>query len=117
MPAAASSAMSGMGSPGMGGGGAPGAGGKGASDGKEHKGNKALRTRKNGADIIGDNDAVVPVLGGEEAPTADGDQPAPPSRRIPQRGDTWRPDSGMQNGPRRSQSQHGSAGSDQLVEH
>lgn len=116
MPAAASSAMGpGMGSPGMGGGGAPGAGGKGASEGKEHKGNKALRTRKNGADIIGDNDAVVPVLGGEQAPTADDEQPAPPSRRIPQRSDTWRPDSAVQNGPRRSQPQQGSAG-DQLVE-
>ena len=116
MPAAASSAMGGMGSPGMGGGGAPGAGGKGASDGKEHKGNKALRTRKNGSDIVGDTDAVVPVLGGEQAPTADEDQPAPPSRRIPQRGDTWRPDSAVQSGSRRSPQQSGSAGPDQLVE-
>jgi hypothetical protein len=116
MPAAATSAMGGMGSPGMGGGGAPGAGGKGASDGKEHKGNKALRTRKNGADIVGDTDAVVPVLGGEQAPAADDEQPAPPPRRIPQRGDTWRPDTAVQGGPRRSPQTQQSAGPDQLVE-
>jgi hypothetical protein len=115
MPAAASSAMSAMGSPGMGGGGAPGAGGKGASEGKEHKGNKALRSRKNGADIVGDTDAVVPVLGAEQVPTADADQPAPPSRRIPQRSDTWRPDTAVQGGPQRS-SRAQQSGPDQLVE-
>jgi hypothetical protein len=117
VPAAGvSSAMGGAGSPGMGGGGAPGAGGKGASDQKEHKGNKALRSRKNGADIVGDTDAVVPVLGGEEAPQTDDEQPEPPGRRIPQRGNTWRPDSAVQGFPRRSPQTQQPGSTDQLVE-
>jgi hypothetical protein len=111
VPAAASSAMGGMGAPGMGGG--PAAGQRGA-DGKEHKGNKALRTRKNGSDIVGDTDAVVPVLGGESAPPPEESQPTPPRRRIPQRGTPWQPDSAVQNGRSPQAQQPGSA--DQLME-
>ena len=61
-------AAGGAGTPGAGsaGGGSPsGAGGQRGPAGKEHKSNKALRTKKNGEVVIGDIDAVVAVLGEE----------------------------------------------------
>ena len=104
--------MAGMGAPGMGGG-APAGGGAGKNDGKEHKANKALRTRKNGSDIVGDTDAVVPVLGDTSPPQAEEVQPTPPRRRIPGRG----PDSAAQSGAARSpQQQPGPVTSDQLMD-
>jgi hypothetical protein len=116
VPAAATSAAGGMGA-GMG---APGAGGGPAAgqrggEAKEHKGNKALRTRKNGSDIVGDTDAVVPVLGGDSPPPAEDSQPAPARRRIPQRGAPWQPDSAVQSGAQRPAQDPGSATSDQLT--
>ena len=114
---AGAGAMGGMGAPGMGGGG-PAAGGKGA-DGKEHKGNKALRTRKNGSDIVGDTDAVVPVLGDSPPPAEETQQPAPPHRRIPgQRSTPGQPDSAVQGNTRRSPQAHdpSSAASEQLMD-
>ncbi|MCV7283250.1 hypothetical protein H7J88_26795 [Mycolicibacterium flavescens] len=89
VPAASAAGMGAMGGPGMGG--APAAGQRG-QDGKEHKPNKALKNRKNGSDIVGDTDAVVPVLG-DSAPAEDNEPtPAPPRRRIPQRGTAWQTD-------------------------
>lgn len=116
VPAAASSAAAGMGS-GMG---APGAGGGPAAgqrggEAKEHKGNKALRTRKNGSDIVGDTDAVVPVLGGDSPPPADDNQQAPPRRRIPGRNTSWQPDSAVQGGAQRPAQDPGAATPDQLM--
>lgn len=53
------------GSPGAG---APAAGARGAGgDGKEHKANKALRSRRNGSEVVGDADAVLPVIGEDGA--------------------------------------------------
>ena len=119
VPAASTSgmgAMGGMGAPGTGGGG-PAAGGRGA-DGKEHKANKALKTRKNGSDIVGDADAVVPVVGDSAPPPADDKdgQQAPPRRRIPGRDSSWQPDSALQSGPRPSPREPGSATTDQLMD-
>lgn len=110
VPAASSAGMGPMGAP-MGGGG--GAGGKGG-DGKEHKANKALKRRKNGSDIVGDTDAVVPVLGDSPPPPEEKQPAPPPRRRIPQRGNnTWQPDSAPQSGAPSPQTQNaGSAGSD-----
>ncbi|SEH82325.1 hypothetical protein SAMN04489835_4558 [Mycolicibacterium rutilum] len=99
VPVASNAGMGAMGGPGMGGG--PAAGQRGG-DGKEHKGNKALRTRKNGADIMGETDAVVPVLG-DTAPAEESEPaPAQPRRRIPQRGAPWQTDpvSGAARSPR-----------------
>jgi hypothetical protein len=114
VPAAGSSSgMGGMGAPGMGGGGPAGAG-AGKSDGKEHKANKALKRRKNGSDIVGDTDAVVPVLGDAPPPQTEESQPAPPRRRIPGRGT----DSAAQSGAARSPQgqQPGPVTSDQLMD-
>jgi hypothetical protein len=119
LPAASSSGTAGMG--GMGapmGGGGPAGGGKGGADGKEHKGSKALKTRKHGDDIVGDPDGVVPVLGDSESPPAEENQPAPPRRRIPQRDAPWQPDSAPQSGPSRTPQTHqpGPATADQLMD-
>jgi hypothetical protein len=103
-----------MGAPGMGGGGPAGAG-AGKNDGKEHKANKALKRRKNGSDIVGDTDAVVPVLGDAPPPQTEENQPAPPRRRIPGRGNAWQPDSAAQSGAQRSP-QAQPATSDQLMD-
>ncbi|OKH85597.1 hypothetical protein EB75_19700 [Mycobacterium sp. ST-F2] len=62
-PTTAAKAGIGSSSPGAG---APAAGSKGAGgDGKEHKVSKALRTRRNGATIAGEAEAVVSVVGDE----------------------------------------------------
>lgn len=59
------------------GGGAPAAGARGGGDGaKVHKVNRALRGEGNGAEIIGESEAVVPVIGGQPPPS---DKPAPTS--------------------------------------
>ncbi|WP_205874002.1 hypothetical protein [Mycobacterium camsae] len=52
----------GAGTPGAG---APVAGQRGAGADKEHKANRALRHAKHGEEVIGDVEAVVPVVGGE----------------------------------------------------
>lgn len=57
-------AGAGMGPPGTPGGAGHGAGG--AQQGKEHKLNKALRSRKKGAEIAGEAEAVVPVIGQDQ---------------------------------------------------
>jgi hypothetical protein len=57
---------------GAGGGGAPpggGGGGQRGPAGKEHKANKALRRKRNGELVIGDPEAVVPVIGEDDADT------------------------------------------------
>lgn len=61
-PATSRSGLSTSSGSGMGAGGGPAAGQRGG-DGKEHKVNKALRTRANGSDIVGEADAVLPVIG------------------------------------------------------
>lgn len=65
------------------GGGAPGAGQRGQTD-KEHKPNKTLRGKRNGEDIIGEVDAVVPVIGDEQdeqrAPAGEPEQQTPRQR-------------------------------------
>ncbi|MEE6178378.1 hypothetical protein [Mycobacterium sp. 050134] len=61
-------------------GGAPpggGGGGQRGPGGKEHKANKALRRVKNGELVLGDVDAVVPVIGD------DGPEEAEPPQRAP----------------------------------
>jgi hypothetical protein len=71
----ASAARSGIGSSAPGAG-APAAGSRGGgNDGKEHKTNKALRTRKNGTEIAGQDDAVVAVLGQEGEDEGKGQRP------------------------------------------
>ncbi|MBA0047874.1 hypothetical protein [Mycobacteroides sp. LB1] len=114
VPAAASSASGAMGgAPGMGGG--P-TGAKGA-EGKEHKANKALRSRQNGSELIGDPDTVVPVLG-DTPPPAEEAQPAPPRRRVPSRHSSWQPDSAAPGGRRDSapaQQSSDSPSSDQML--
>jgi hypothetical protein len=47
-----------------------GGGGQRGPTGKDHKSNKALRGKRNGEDVIGTVDAVVPVLG-DDGPTAE----------------------------------------------
>jgi hypothetical protein len=71
---------SGAGSPG---GGGAGAGQRGQNE-KEHKANKALRTKANGELVIGEVDAVVPVIG-DDLPDQHGadDEVAQPSTRTP----------------------------------
>jgi hypothetical protein len=71
-----------LGAPGAGGsgaGGSPGSGGGGqrGPSGKEHKANKTLRRKKNGEVVIGEVDAVVPVIGD------DGPEDAEPTQRAP----------------------------------
>ena len=69
-------------------GGAPppgGGGGQRGSTGKEHKANKALRRTKNGELVIGEVDAVVPVIGDDGPDEAEPAQraPAPPAPQVP----------------------------------
>ncbi|MEU9809101.1 hypothetical protein [Mycobacterium sp. NPDC050853] len=54
--------VAGQGTAGGMGGGAPAAGNRGGSD-KEHKVNKALRTKQNGEELLGEAEAIVPVVG------------------------------------------------------
>jgi hypothetical protein len=66
----------------------PGGGGGGGQRGpnaKEHKANKALRRKKNGELILGDVDAVVPVIGddGPDEPEAPPRTPAPAAPPMP----------------------------------
>jgi hypothetical protein len=61
-----------MGTPGTPGG--AGHGGGGQQQGKEHKVIKALRRRKNGTEIAGEAEAVVPVIGQDQGPDQ-GDDP------------------------------------------
>ncbi|WP_099041608.1 hypothetical protein [Mycobacterium neglectum] len=66
-----------MGPPGTPGGAGHGAG---AAQGKEHKVNKALRSRQNGSEIAGEVDAVVPVIGEDHG---QGAESGSPERRRP----------------------------------
>ncbi|OBA78578.1 hypothetical protein A9W99_23165 [Mycobacterium sp. 1164966.3] len=50
--------------------GAPAAGHQGGKAGREHRAGKALRHTKHGQDVIGEADAVVPVVGGGPQETA-----------------------------------------------
>lgn len=61
-----------MGAPGTPGGAGHGAGG--AQQGKEHKVNKALRSRQNGTEIAGEAEAVIPVIGQEQGEDQGQDQ-------------------------------------------
>ncbi len=79
---AGAGAMGGMGAPGMGGA-VPRPAARETME-RNTRANKALKTRKNGSDIVGDTDAVVPVLG---------DTP-PPSRRDPAASAASPPNSG-----------------------
>lgn len=73
--------------PGSAGAGAPGAGAPaagqqgGAAAGANHQPSKALRRKRNGENLIGDADAVVPVLG-EPAPAEDAKPEAAPARGL-----------------------------------
>ncbi|UHJ57569.1 hypothetical protein LT337_12770 [Mycolicibacterium fortuitum] len=104
MPAAATGAGAGLGAgAGSPGAGAPAAGQRaGDQNGKGHQVNKALRRKKNGKDVIGGADASVPVVGADDeaahTETAPSDA-SEPRRRIPQRGNTWQPDSAVQPAP------------------
>ncbi|MCT7659700.1 hypothetical protein [Mycobacterium deserti] len=100
VPAASSAMGGGVGAPGMGG--APAGGGQRGADGKEHKTNKVLKSRKNGSEITGETGAVVPVLGADPTPPPEENQPAPTRRRIPGRGNSWQPDSATPGGPSQS---------------
>jgi hypothetical protein len=69
-------------------GGAPpggGGGGQRGSTSKEHKASKALRRKKNGELVIGEADAVVPVIGDDGQEEAEPPQhaPAPPAPQVP----------------------------------
>ena len=69
-------------------GGAPpggGGGGQRGSTSKEHKASKALRRKKNGELVIGEADAVVPVIGDDGPDEAEPPQhaPAPPAPQVP----------------------------------
>jgi hypothetical protein len=69
-------------------GGAPpggGGGGQRGSTSKEHKASKALRRKKNGELVIGEADAVVPVIGDDGQEDAEPPQhaPAPPAPQVP----------------------------------
>ncbi|MCG7607454.1 hypothetical protein MHN83_08610 [Mycobacterium sp. CnD-18-1] len=104
MPAGAAGAGAGLGAgAGSPGAGAPAAGQRaGDQNGKGHQVNKALRRKKNGKDVIGGADASVPVVGADEEAEQQERSPADqaePRRRIPQRGNTWQPDSAVQPGP------------------
>jgi hypothetical protein len=84
--AGASQPGTGAGAPGMGPPGTPGGAGHGAGgaqQGKEHKINKALRSRKTGAEIAGDSEAVVPVIGQDQDQDQGEDQPADRRQRDP----------------------------------
>jgi hypothetical protein len=76
---------------GSGSGAPPGGGGGGQRGpaGKEHKANKALRRKRNGELVIGEPDAVVPVIGDDgpdtEAPESSVPQTAPPTAAPPAR--------------------------------
>lgn len=50
--------------------GAPAAGHRGGAAGTVHKANKALRNQKNGEEVAGETEAVVPVVGGESGDSA-----------------------------------------------
>ncbi|WAJ46367.1 hypothetical protein OK015_07835 [Mycobacterium sp. Aquia_216] len=62
-----------------------GGGGQRGPGGKEHKPNKALRRKKNGELVLGDVDAVVPVIGDDGPEEAEAPQrtPAPPVPQTP----------------------------------
>jgi hypothetical protein len=62
-----------------------GGGGQRGPGGKEHKPNKALRRKKNGELVLGDVDAVVPVIGddGSDEPEPPQSAPAPPVPAAP----------------------------------
>ena len=57
--------------------GTPAAGHRGGAAGKEHKANKALRHAKHGQQVVGDAEAVLPVIGDEPKEAV----PAEPGRR------------------------------------
>jgi hypothetical protein len=61
----------------------PGGGGQRGPTGKDHKANKALRRKRNGELLIGEPDAVVPVIGDDgtdtEAAESSASQTVPPA--------------------------------------
>ncbi|ODR07712.1 hypothetical protein AWC25_25335 [Mycobacterium sherrisii] len=86
--AAAARAGGPLGAGGSAGGTPPGGGGGGGQrgpGGKEHKANKALRRKKNGELVLGEVDAVVPVIGddGPEGAEPTPRTPAPPAPQVP----------------------------------
>ncbi|WP_445161759.1 hypothetical protein ACTXG5_00030 [Mycobacterium sp. Dal123C01] len=76
-----------LGAGGSAGGSPPGGGGGGqrGPGGKEHKASKALRGKKNGELVLGEVDAVVPVIGDDGPEEAEPVQrlPAPPAPQMP----------------------------------
>ncbi|PLV50795.1 hypothetical protein X011_12980 [Mycobacterium tuberculosis variant microti OV254] len=62
-----------------------GGGGQRGPGGKEHKANKALRRKKNGELVLGEVDAVVPVIGddGPDEPEPTQRTPTPPAPSVP----------------------------------
>jgi hypothetical protein len=77
-----------------------GGGGQRGPTGKEHKANKALRRKRNGELVIGEPDAVVPVIGDDgadtEAPEPSAPRTTPPvatplGRRLPPAASERRP--------------------------
>jgi hypothetical protein len=82
--AAGASQPGGANGPAMGPPGSPGSAGHGAGgaqQGKEHKVNKALRSRRRGIEIAGEAEAVVPVVGQDQE--QDQQQDEAPTRRRP----------------------------------
>jgi len=80
---------------GSGSGAPPGGGGQRGPAGKEHKANKALRRKRNGELVVGEPDAVVPVIGDDGADTEASEPlvprlvpvaPAPARRPVPAAG-------------------------------
>lgn len=61
--------------------GAPMAGHQGGKAGKDHKASKALRSARHGQELIGEADAVVPVVGDEGKTSIDGKTPPTAGRR------------------------------------
>ncbi len=70
-----------------------GGGGQRGPNGKEHKSNKALRRTSNGELIMGDVDAVVPVIGDDGQEPEPTDQPQAPMERVvlPRSPASWSP--------------------------
>jgi hypothetical protein len=62
-----------------------GGGGAGAGGGKEHKSSKALRSKNNGELVMGEVDAVVPVIGDDGPATEVAHVPESADRVVPQR--------------------------------
>ncbi|MHC9297391.1 hypothetical protein ACRCUN_33455 [Mycobacterium sp. LTG2003] len=81
-----------MGAPGTG---APAAAQRGDNNAKGHQVNKALKRKKNGQELVGDTDAIVPVIGADEsAETTESERGAPAWPKPP--GEAPRPSRGQE---------------------